>query len=191
MKAEEKIFEAYMISKETKLYLNQIKEYTKLSNSSLQNSLNKLIKNKTITIEKTKSNTYYKINDKKSFAIEFSKIAFGKFKTLNKGVRIPLEELLNNLDTEVFTIILFGSSSKKQETKDSDIDLMIVSDKDIKELNNIKKKAELISNHPLNIFTCNVEELKKSKDYLIIQAKTTGFPIKGEQNFYEVLLHEL
>jgi len=191
MKAEEKIFKAYMTSKESRLYFNQIKEYTKLSNSSLQNSLDKLIKNKTITVEKTKSNTYYKINDKKVFAIEFSKIAFENFKNLNKGVRIPLEELLSNLETEVFTIILFGSSSKKQETKDSDIDLMIVSDKNIKELDDIKKKAELISNHPLNIFSCNVKELKKSKDHLIVQAKTTGFPIKGEQNFYEVLLNEL
>lgn len=190
MKAEEKIFEAYLISKEKKLYFNQIKEYTKLSNSSLQNSLDKLIKNKIVTIEKTKSNTYYNIKDKKIFSIEFAKIAFQKFKNLNKGVRIPLEELLNNLKIEVFTIILFGSSSKKQETKESDIDLMIVSDKNIKELDNIKKKAELISNHPLNIFSCNVKELKKSKDHLVAQAKKTGFPIKGEQNFYEVLLNE-
>ena len=191
MKPEEKIFEYYMKSKEDKLYFNQIKEYTNLSNSSLQNSLNKLIKNKAIIVEKTKSNTYYKINDKKLFALEFSKIAFNLFKNLNKGVRIPLEELLKNLNIEVFTIILFGSSSKKQETKDSDIDLLIVSDKNIKKIDDIKKKAELISNYPINIFSCNIDDLKNSKDHLIVQAKTTGFPIKGEQNFYEVLLNEL
>ena len=47
-----------------------------------------------------------------------------------------------------------------------------------------------ISKYPLSIFQCSVEKFLENKDHVIIQAKTTGFPIYGEQNFYEVEINE-
>lgn len=79
MKPEEKVYQAYFESKKSSLYFNEIKELSKLSDSSLANTLNKLTKNNTLTQEKTKSNTFYKIKDKKLFALKFSEIAIQKF----------------------------------------------------------------------------------------------------------------
>ena len=187
MKAENKVYQAFFELKEPKLYYNQIKEYTKLSHSSLQNILEKLIKNAVIEEEKTKSNTFYKIKNKKLFGLQFSEIAINTFQNLNRGVRIPLNNFLKDIPKEVYTIILFGSASRKEERKDSDIDLLVVSDNKL-DLSKNKKEGEVISQHPISIFQCTIKEFVENKDDVILQARKTGFPIYKEQNFYEVSL---
>ena len=189
MKPEEKVYKAYFESKKNSLYFNEIKELSKLSDSSLTNTLNKLLKDNKVTQEKTKSNTFYKIKDKKLFALKFSEIAIHKFNELNIGVKTPLRNFLKNLPQEIYTIILFGSVSRKEERKESDIDLLIVTNKKI-DITNNKKEAEITSKHPISLFQATVEEFLKNKDDVIIQARKTGFPIYKEQNFYEVLLDE-
>ena len=187
MKAELKVFRAFFNLKEPKLYYNQIKEHTNLSHSSLQNALEKLKKTNILREEKTKSNTFYNIKDKKAFSLKFSEIAIQKFQGLNRGVRIPLNNFLKNIPKTLYTIILFGSASRKEERKESDIDILIVSNESLN-LDNNKKNAEVISNHPLSIFQCKIKDFIENKDHVIIQARKTGFPIYKEQNFYEVIL---
>jgi len=63
MKPEDKVYNAYFESKKNILYFNEMKELSKLSDSSLANTLNKLVKNSILNREKTKSNTFYKINE--------------------------------------------------------------------------------------------------------------------------------
>ncbi len=187
MNAEEKVYQAFFDLKEPKLYYNQIKEQANLSHSSLQNTLKKLKKANILSEEKTKSNTFYKINNKKLFALKFSEIAIQKFNRLNVNVKVPLKNFLKNLPEEIYTIILFGSASRKEETKDSDIDLLIVSNKKI-DLTRNKKDAEITSNYPISLFNATITQFKENKDHVIIQARNTGFPIYKEQNFYEVIL---
>ncbi len=187
MKPEEKVYQAYFEAKKSSLYFNEIKELSKLSDSSLTNTLTKLTKNNTLTQEKTKSNTFYKIKDKKLLALKFSEIAMQKFQGLNRGVRIPLNNFLKDMPKIIFTIILFGSASRKEERKESDIDILVVSNEAIN-LDSNKKNAEIISNHHLSVFQCKINNLIENKDHVIIQARKTGFPIYKEQNFYEVIL---
>lgn len=187
MKPEEKIYNAYFESKKSSLYFNEIKELSKLSDSSLTNTLTKLTKNNTLAQEKTKSNTFYKIKDKKLFALKFSEIAINKFNTLNLGVKTPLRNFLKNIPTEIYTIILFGSASRREEQKESDIDLLIVAEKKT-DLKDSKKEAELTSKHPISIFRATIPLFLENKDDVIIQARKTGFPIYKEQNFYEAVL---
>ena len=97
MKSEDKIYLAYFELKQSKLYYNQLKEYTKLSHSSIQNILEKLIQLNILKLIKTKSNTFYKINNKKHFALKFSEIAIQKFNNLNVGVKNPLRNFLKDL----------------------------------------------------------------------------------------------
>ncbi len=187
MKPEEKIYQAYFESKKSPLYFNEIKELSKLSDSSLTNTLTKLTKNSTLTQEKTKSNTFYKIKDKKLFALKFSEIAINKFNSLNIKVKTPLRNFLKNIPKEIYTIILFGSASRKEEQKESDIDLLIVSEKKT-DLKDNKKEAEITSKHPISLFHSTIQQFINDKDDVIIQAKKTGFPIYKEQNFYEAVL---
>ena len=189
MKPEEKVYKAYFESKKNSLYFNEIKELSNLSDSSLTNTLNKLLKDDIVTQEKTKSNTFYKIKDKKLFALKFSEIAIHKFNNLNIGVKTPLRNFLKNIPKEIYTIVLFGSASRKEEQKESDIDLLIIANKKI-DITNNKKEAEITSKSPLSIFQATIGQFTENKDDVIIQARKTGFPIYKEQNFYEVMLDE-
>jgi predicted nucleotidyltransferase len=189
MMAEYKIFKTFFELNEEKLYYNQIKEYSKLSHSSVQNVLEKLKKSKILIEEKTKSNKFYKIKDKKIFSLKFSQIAINKFNELNHNIKIPLNNFLKNLPDDIYTIILFGSASIGEEKKNSDIDLLIISNKKYN-LSINKKEAEITSKYPLSLFQATIPQFKSNKDDIIIQARKTGFPIYKEQNFYEVILDE-
>jgi len=187
MKPESKIYTAYFQTSKNSLYFNEIKELTKLSDSSLSNSLKKLTETNIITKEITKSNTYYQIRNKKVFALKFSEIAINKFEQLSLGVKSPLRNFLKNISLEIYTIILFGSASKKQEQKGSDIDLLIITNKRLN-LTSHKKEAEITSKYPISLFQATISQFLQNKDDIVIQARKTGFPIHKEQNFYEVIL---
>ncbi len=187
MKPEEKVYKAYFESKKSSLYFNEIKELSELSDSSLTNTLAKLTKNSILTQEKTKSNTFYKIKDKKLFALRFSEIAIQKLNGLSTGVKNPLRNFLKNIPQEIYTIVLFGSASRNEEQKESDIDLLIVTEKKT-DLKGNKKEAELTSKHPISLFYATISQFMENKDDIIIQARKTGFPIYKEQNFYEAVL---
>jgi predicted nucleotidyltransferase len=189
MKAEDKVYETYLKLNKNELYFNQLKEITKLSNSSLQNVLNKFVKEGILELNKTKSNTFYKIKNKKIFSLKFSEIAVNKFNNLNLSVRVPLKNFLRNISNEIYTIVLFGSSSKKEEQRESDIDLLVVTNKKVCLMEN-KKEAEITSKYPVSIFQTTINEFIENKDDVVIQAKKTGFPIYKEQNFYEAILNE-
>lgn len=187
MKAEYKIYKAFFETGLEKMYYNQLKEFTGLSHSSLQNSLNRLTEKEILRYEKTKSNTFYKIEDKKLINLRFSELSIMRFNDLNIGVKVPLRNFLKNIPKNIYTIILFGSASRKEEGKKSDIDILVVSDEKT-DLKNNKKEAEITSRYPLSIFRCTIKEFIQNKDDIIIQARKTGFPIYKEQNFYEVIL---
>lgn len=189
MKGFENIFYAYYVAKKDNLYYNEIKELSSLSDSSLSRGLKELVKTNIINKKETKSNTYYKIKDKKRFTLEFSKFAFNQFENLNTGIKMPLKNFLKGISNNVYTIVLFGSSSRKEEQEGSDIDLLIISEKEVN-LDKLKEDVNITSNYPISIFYSNIEEFEKTKDHVIIQAKKTGFPIFKEQNFYEVMINE-
>ena len=189
MKPENKIYNAYFESKKNSLYFNEIKELSKLSDSSLTNTLSKLVRNDILVQEKTKSNTFYRIKDKKLFALKFSEMAIQKFNSLNTGVKVPLKHFLKNIPREIHIIILFGSASRREEQKGSDVDLLIIADKKINLAQN-KKEAEITSKHTISVFQASMNKFIENKDDVIVQARKTGFPIYKEQNFYEVILDE-
>lgn len=190
MKNSKKIFETYYNSKKNSLYYNQIKELSNLSDSSLSRILKYLVEIKVLSVEKTKSNTYYNINDKKEFILEYCKIAYDKFKNLNRNVKIPLKNFINNLNYNIYTVILFGSASRNEELEGSDLDILIVTDIKNNNIKRLKNKINLTSVYPISIFECNIEEFENSNDHVVTQAKKTGFSIYKEQNFYETILNE-
>jgi predicted nucleotidyltransferase len=201
MDAEFKVFNSFFNLKSNRLYFSQIKDHSGLSNSSLQNAIKKLLNRNILSKEKTKANIFININDKKAFAIEYSKIALEKFNTLNRNIRIPLKEAIDKMPKQIHSIILFGSSSRNKEEKNSDIDLLIIlhsfNDKNLQKkyeenlipiINNLCREVETRSNNPISTAFTTVNELKNNKDHLIIQAVSTGFPILNQQNYYETIL---
>lgn len=187
MNPEFRIYGAYLESGKGVLYFNEMKRLTDLSDSSLTNSLKKLVGEGLLSREKTKSNTFYRIKDKTRAALRFSEIAAAKFSGLNKGVRVPLKIFLKKVPKETYAVILFGSASKKEEKKGSDIDLLAVSGKRA-DLAAGRKEAEITSKYRISLFHATISQFIRAEDDVVIQARKTGFPIYGEQNFYEAML---
>lgn len=192
--SKEKIYKAFFETKENKLYYNQLKELTRLSYSSLQNILKKLEEKKEIVKEKTKSNVFFKLTFLKP--IEFAKITVEKINHLNRNVRIPLTEFIDQVPKSIHSVVLFGSSSKKREKENSDIDLLIIFEKfeNIELQKNYEKEIRTKINnihiptiHNFSIAYTNIEDFKKGEDFLIKEAKDTGFAIVNQQKYYEDL----
>ena len=191
MEAKEKVYLAFYEVKNKWLYFSELKERTKLSNSSLQNVLKKLEKERILEVDKQTSNIFFRIN-KTEKPIIFSRFDKARFDNLNPEVRVPLKNWINKLPIEVEFVILFGSTSRKQEKDGSDIDLLVVLykfennklqklyEKEIKQrINNLTKKINSESNYLLKIIFTDIDNFKTTKDYLIKQAKETGFLIFG------------
>ncbi|MBA2851102.1 nucleotidyltransferase domain-containing protein [Methanococcus maripaludis] len=202
MNALDKLYRAYYTKSENKLYFSELKELTGLSNSSLQNALKKLESEKQILKLKEKSNAYYILKNTKKTVFKFSEIDDERFWKLHRNVRAPILDFLENLPKEIDFMILFGSASRKKETEGSDIDLMVVihsfEDPDLQKryreeinqkLEYAKAKAECRSIYPLSIVAVEIDYFLNSNDHMVEQAKLTGFPIFGHQNYHEVILN--
>lgn len=191
MEAKEKIYKAFYENKNSWLYFSELKTKTKLSNSSLQNVLKKLLKEKILEANKKSSNVFFKLNEYEK-SIIFQKLDRNKFNNLNPEVKIPLKNWLKQAPLEIQSVLLFGSASRKQEKEGSDIDILVVlhkfEDAKLQELYEkqirqkigiLTKKINSESNYPLNVIFTDIDSLKKTQDYLIKQAIETGFPIFG------------
>ena len=196
MKAEEKVYKAFYDVKNSWLYFSELRNKTGLSNSSLQNVISKLEKEKKLETDKKTSNVFFRINQKKVPLI-FTQIDKERFDSLNTEVRIPLGNWLKEI-TAVEFILLFGSASRKKEKDGSDVDILVVFhkfknnklqelyEKQIKqEINNLTKKINSESIYPLKVIFTNADNFKTTKDHLIKQAGETGFPIFGNLQYYE------
>ena len=110
-----------------------------------------------------------------------------KFNDLSTVIKVPLRNFLKAMPEDVYTVVLFGSVSRKEEQEDSDIDLLIISNKR-PDLSKNKKEAQLTAKYPLSLFNATITQFKENKDDIVMQARKTGFPIYKEQNFYEAIV---
>jgi len=200
---EEKIYFAFYETKKKMLYYSQLKERTGLSDSSLQNALKKLVKRKEIEAIKEKANTFYRLKNKNKTKLRFARFDYDRLERLNPDVSIPLKKFLAEMPDNVSFIILFGSASRKQEKKESDIDLLVVLhnfenkklqkqyEKEMKAVfGRLKEKISATSIYPLSIFYADKKSYIEGGDRVVIEAKQGGFCISGNMEYYEVMLNE-
>jgi len=202
MKPEDKFYYAFYKAKKLKLYFNEIKEYSNLSNASLVNIIKKLKEKNFVSSEKTKGNTFYSLSHLYYASLMFSKFDMEKYDHLNEDVAYSLCGFKGGAPKDIAFIVIFGSASRKEEIRGkSDIDIMVVFNKfDDEKLQKmyekymknkfekLKEEKNSISFFPFSLFYTNVEEFEKSEDNLIKEVRKTGFPIDGEKRFYEVVL---
>lgn len=199
----EKVYLAFYNSKKKAMYFNEIREKTKMSISSLQNAILKLEKAGEVSKIKETGHIFYSLKDKEEITLNFTKFDIKKLNSLNRDVKIPVKELTEQINNISF-VMLFGSTSKGEEKKSSDIDILLVShyfenerlndlyQQEIKkEIEKIKKGVNAKSLYPISIIIVNEREFKERKDYLLDEAKKTGFCIYNHELYYkEVLKNE-
>lgn len=201
MKPVEKFYFAFYKKQSLKLYFNEIKEYSSLGDGSLANVIKLLLEKGFISVEKKRGNTFYIISHLKYAYLNFMKFAMNSYDSLNEDVAYSLFGFNDGMPKDVAFVVMFGSASRGEEIRGkSDIDLMVVLNKfDELKLQNlyekyIKKKFEYFKDEkngtsffPFSLFYTTVDEFETDDDGLIKEVKRTGFPIFGEERFYEIV----
>ncbi len=200
-KGKEKILECFYRNRK-EMYFSEILRETKLTPNTTLKHLKNLQEANLISSTKKIGNTFYRINSNQTVYSIFTYFDNLRLNSLNRDVKIPLNEFIKRMPKETAFIILFGSSSRKQEKKGSDIDLLIVlhdfKNKELQEQyekyikNQMQKTIEKInaaSIHPFVVFYTTTKVFKHETDYLVTEAKNTGFCIYNNQGYCNWLLN--
>lgn len=176
---EEDILKLFFEEPTKQWHFKEIKSIIRISDNKISRWLKEFIKMKIIIKIKPKNKMPYYVSNYQNTNYQNIK----KLYAINKFNKSGFLNHLSNLNVKA--IILFGSFSRWDWYKDSDIDLFIYGDdKDLE-----KSKYEKILNHPIQLFSFkNKSELKKiPKELLnnIIQ----GNLIQGNLDFLEVKIN--
>ncbi len=197
LEPEERVYYAFYIARKKSMYFSELRRIVGMSISSLQNVLAKMEKNNEIEKRKERANTFYCLKNKELVGLNFSKLDILRINELNLDVRLPIKEFIETIPRQISFILLFGSASRKEEKKGSDVDLLVVLDKfenlklqeeyekEVKKkINEAKKKVDAKSLYSLSILFVNEKEFFERKDYLLGEAKK-GFCIFNQLRYYK------
>jgi len=156
------ILEVFRKNLGKKLTFSEIKKQARInSNDFIQRVLAILAEESIITSEQVGRSIIYSINLTPRTLSYFSLIPFEIFK-------LP-EKILNEIQKEVsketsfFSLVVFGSYAKKQETKTSDIDIAIIleNEKKINQIEAIVESLKLKSIPQLDIHLISVKDFEE------------------------------
>ena len=162
-------------------------EHTQLGNAPLSYGLNRLVRAGLIVKEKTGKKEFYCINlDNEEIKLvkELWEREKKKLRHLEYGVKIVISEFLRGVSElmEINKVILFGSHAKGTASVNSDIDLAVVFEKDLKpeiEVARVVKKLEkkFRSEIQIHYFT---EKSFGRENRLVKEIKREGIKVWGK-----------
>jgi predicted nucleotidyltransferase len=187
-----KILELFYCNKNTPLHLRRIARKIGLSQGSLVRHLNSLLKDKILTFSKEGNLKRFWVIEHRIPGI-FPIFDFERYENLPFIRKNAIMFFLSYLERKPVFVILFGSTAQGTQKKDSDIDLILVFNKETK-TEAAKKHAEAQTGIIINDFklTYNkfIEEIKMKSDPVVQAGLETGFPIYNHYYFYKVMNDE-
>lgn len=173
-----KILKLFSIAPGKSLILKEIKEFTKIPNVSVANTLNKLVVSRILNKEDKK----YRLdlsNPEVEKIIEILKTENRNLREIPYRIWLILFEIsfeLNKINLE--NSILFGSWSKHIAKQDSDIDIaIIIKKRNLKEEMLIEKSADKISKkygQKIQLHFIEKEDFERNRTELIREIKRDG-----------------
>ncbi len=133
-------------------------------------------------------------NARQSPIFQYS-VANFDYKKLNE---LPFErkkaiiEFLEKIQIKPLIAVIFDSTAKGTFNKDSDIDILLIYNKRESEDSKLKKDIEAATGVRIQPFIIDInyfkEQIIKEEDNVITHAIKTGFPITGNDKFYQEIL---
>ena len=174
MKLELKIVDLLARNTERKFTINEVAKFLKEYYSFVHRTVNKLIKDGVITKEKAGKSHLCSINlgSKKTVVlIQLSEIEKkNDFYNSNKELKIILEDFVKSVESadSPISIVLFGSHTKNTATKESDIDILMIS-KAKAGIDKITKEVYAKYGKEINAIVMTPDDFKKQKDKALIK----------------------
>lgn len=185
------LLKVFYNNKNAKVHLRELARRTELNENSVSRFLNELVESNVLISIKEDSVRKFNVSNK-FLGILFSIFDAEKFNKLPFDRRKAIEDYISNLDVKPACLILFGSSARGQAKKESDLDLLEITDSNIKNVE-ILRNIESERGIKLQIIRINFEEFKKAilnKDAVISSAIESGFPVFGKDFFYGGIKNE-
>lgn len=165
----------------------EIKKITKLGGNSIFEGINILLKNDIITSQKFGKRTYYKINLSNKYSeliVQIMNIEKKDLNSMNPKIVTILREYVKKINDEINpkSIYVFGSIVKSSYTENSDIDITIITDKELKtkeriEIEKINEKIEERFKREIQSHFLTEKEFKKSGEPLVEQIHRDGIKL--------------
>ena len=174
MKLELKIVDLLARNTERKLTINEIAKSLEEYYSFVHRTVNKLIKDNVITKEKAGKSYLCSIDleaEKMITLIQLSEIEKkNEFYSSNKETRLILEDFTKSVKSSInlISIVLFGSSAKGTATKESDIDILLIT-KSKTGIDKITKEIYAKFGKEVNAIAITPEDFKRQKDKTLIK----------------------
>lgn len=184
-----KIIELFYNNHNSSLHLREISRKINIKESSTSLHLNSLEKANILVSKREANLKKYNVKTKLIPYIFplYDTERLEKLPLLRKNA---IKEYLKNMKKPLL-LIVFGSTAKNTFKKNSDIDILEVSNYDSKRA---KQDAEAITGQKLQIFRISplklLKETKLKEDHVIQAAITTGFPVFNKEYFYDVVYNE-
>ena len=172
------IISLYKRDYKTRFYLRQISKLAKLSLKTSQNVLNNLEKNKILNSKIEGKNKYFNLNlnniKTKSYLLQAEIYETDRFLENYNEFKIFLKSINTNIP-----IIVFGSFAKFKADKNSDLDLLVISEKEQ------KLPFHLLSHkiHQINLSESSFIKAIKEKEILIKEIEENHI-ILNNHSFY-------
>ena len=174
MKLELKIVDLLARNTERKLTINEIAKSLKEYYSFVHRIVNKLIKDSVVTKEKAGKSYLCSINlynEKTIILVNLSKIEKkNDLYNSNKELKIILEDFVKSAESLItpISIVLFGSYAKGTATKESDIDILLISKTKVG-IDKITKEIYAKYGKEINPVIMTSEDFKRQKDKSLIK----------------------
>ena len=174
MKLELKIIDLLARNTERKFTINEIAKSLEEYYSFVHRTVNKLIKDAVIIKEKAGKSYLCSINlytEKTIALVNLSEIEKkNDFYNSNKELKIILEDFVKSIESTItpISIVLFGSYAKCTTTKESDVDILLIS-KTKAGIDKIAKEIYAKYSKEINVIVMSSEDFKRQKNNALIK----------------------
>lgn len=197
MKLQLKIIDLLAKNPEKEFSINEIAKILGEFYSFVHRTVNEMIKDGVILKRKVGKSYLCSLNlenEKTSALIQLSEIEKReKFYTVNKELRLILEDFVKSLENQhknIITIVLFGSYVKGTATKESDIDILLINTKRI-EVEKTTKEIYAKYGKEIVLIVMTVNDFKKQKEKAVIREMIKNhYVLYGVEKFVDLVFRK-
>ena len=188
-----KIMHLFYKDKAVRLHLREIARRTKLHEPSVTRFLNNLKKEQILQSEKDGNLKKYSIKQSKRAYLIFEVFDIERFEKLPSIRKNAIKTYLDKLPEQPVFAVLFGSTAKETYTENSDIDILIITNKKIS-AEEAEKEVDALTAMKVSTFQTTykefIKDLKMKEDKVTHSAIQSGYPLLNHIHYYEALYNE-
>lgn len=175
-------------AKKTSIHLREIAKQTGLNENSVYRFLNKLEGSNVLSSYKKGNMRFFSLKKSKKVYLILSYFDIERYDKLPIIRKKAVETYLNFLPEQPIFVILFGSTAKNTYRDDSDIDMLIITNRRI-DTKEAEREADIQTGIKVSsfqmVYNDFIKELRLKDDMVVQSALETGYPLINHIKYYE------